>query len=141
MCSINFVLGSTHPELVPTSTGYGGGFNDRQDIEYIRRDTEDEFDEFGRKRKKKDDQNAAPANQATETKIIDDAMDDEDEEEEGEIDKYKLGSDAEEEEESDDDEVDEAVLEKYDLTADPEIAEIKIEIKRPPPRPADVESE
>ncbi|VDO60371.1 unnamed protein product [Haemonchus placei] len=79
-------------------TGYGGGFNDRQDIEYIRRDTEDEFDEFGRKRKKKDDQNAAPANQVNESKVIDDeVMDDEDEEEEGEIDKYKLGSDAEEE--------------------------------------------
>ncbi|VDP29583.1 unnamed protein product [Heligmosomoides polygyrus] len=69
-----------------SSSGYGGGFNDRQDIEYVRRDTEDEFDEFGRKRKRKD----------------------------------------------------EAVLEKYDLTADPEIIEKKIEIKRPP-RP--VESE
>lgn len=35
-------------------TGYGGGFNDRQDIEYIKRDIDEEFDEFGRKRKKKD---------------------------------------------------------------------------------------
>ncbi|KAK6050702.1 Zn-finger in Ran binding protein [Cooperia oncophora] len=81
-------------------TGYGGGFNDRQDIEYIRRDTEDEFDEFGRKRKKKDNdqQSAAPVEQINEPKVIDETVDDEDEEEEeGEIDKYKLGSDAEEE--------------------------------------------
>ncbi|KJH47709.1 Yip1 domain protein [Dictyocaulus viviparus] len=78
-------------------TGYGGGFNDRQDIEYIKRDNDDEFDEFGRKRKKKEG------------------------------------------EESDD--TDEADLEKYDLTTDPELADIKIEVKRPPPRPLNIESD
>ena len=35
-------------------TGFGGGYNDRQDIEYVRRgDTNEEFDEFGRKKKSK----------------------------------------------------------------------------------------
>ncbi|VDL72255.1 unnamed protein product [Nippostrongylus brasiliensis] len=120
-------------------TGYGGGFNDRQDIEYIRRDTEDEFDEFGRKRKKKDDSNATHSNQMSETKkdSVDEAGNDDDDDEEGELDKYKLGSDLEEEDESDD-EVDESILVKYDLTADPEIIEKKIEIKRPS-RPAESE--
>ena len=34
-------------------TGYGGGFNEREGIEYIKRDeSDDEYDEFGRKKKK-----------------------------------------------------------------------------------------
>ncbi|XP_037785571.1 zinc finger Ran-binding domain-containing protein 2-like [Penaeus monodon] len=34
-------------------TGYGGGFNEREGVEYIHRDeSDDEFDEFGRKKKK-----------------------------------------------------------------------------------------
>ncbi|VDM52376.1 unnamed protein product [Angiostrongylus costaricensis] len=90
-------------------TGYGGGFNDRQDIEYIKRDIDEEFDEFGRKRKKKDGVGIL----ARFTVLI--------------------------QEESDD--TDDADLEKYDLTTDPELADIKIEVKRPPPRPVNTESE
>ena len=34
-------------------TGYGGGFNERQNVEYIQReDSDDEFDDFGRRKKK-----------------------------------------------------------------------------------------
>lgn len=33
--------------------GYGGGYMDREDVEYIERDDDDEFDEFGRKKKKR----------------------------------------------------------------------------------------
>lgn len=34
-------------------TGYGGGYNDRGTVEYIEREeSDDEFDEFGRKKKK-----------------------------------------------------------------------------------------
>ena len=34
-------------------TGYGGGFNEREGVEYIHREeSDDEFDEFGRKKKK-----------------------------------------------------------------------------------------
>ena len=34
-------------------TGLGGGYNDRQNVEYKDRKDEDEFDEFGRKKKSK----------------------------------------------------------------------------------------
>uniref|UniRef100_F1L2E3 Zinc finger Ran-binding domain-containing protein 2 n=1 Tax=Ascaris suum TaxID=6253 RepID=F1L2E3_ASCSU len=34
-------------------TGYGGGYMDRQNVEYIERKDDDEFDEFGRKKKRK----------------------------------------------------------------------------------------
>lgn len=34
-------------------TGYGGGFNEREGVEYIQREeSDDEYDEFGRKKKK-----------------------------------------------------------------------------------------
>lgn len=120
-------------------TGYGGGFNDRQDIEYIKRDIDEEFDEFGRKRKKKDGQNVIPQSRDIYDTKAPDIMEDREENEEGEIDKYKLGSDGEDQEESDD--TDDADLEKYDLTTDPELADIKIEVKRPPPRPVNTESD
>jgi RNA polymerase subunit RPABC4/transcription elongation factor Spt4 len=34
-------------------TGFGGGFNDRQNVEYIERRDIDEYDEFGRRKRKK----------------------------------------------------------------------------------------
>ncbi|VDN36038.1 unnamed protein product [Gongylonema pulchrum] len=34
-------------------TGYGGGYMDRQNVEYIEREDDDEFDEFGRKKKRR----------------------------------------------------------------------------------------
>uniref|UniRef100_A0A1I7UGV5 Zinc finger Ran-binding domain-containing protein 2 n=1 Tax=Caenorhabditis tropicalis TaxID=1561998 RepID=A0A1I7UGV5_9PELO len=34
-------------------TGYGGGYMDRQDVQYIKRDYDEEFDEFGRKKKRR----------------------------------------------------------------------------------------
>lgn len=38
---------------VEERTGYGGGFNEREGVEYIKRDeSDDEYDEFGRKKKK-----------------------------------------------------------------------------------------
>ncbi|KAK6736140.1 hypothetical protein RB195_019051 [Necator americanus] len=121
-------------------TGYGGGFNDRQDIEYIKRDHDDEFDEFGRKRKRKEDPIAAAptSHEIYDTKEVL-GTDEEEEEEEGEITKYNLGSDGEDEESEEDD--DDADLDKYDLTADPELAEIKIEVKRPLPHPVHLESD
>lgn len=38
-------------------TGYGGGYNERGVVEYRRREpsSEDEYDEFGRKRRKRKD--------------------------------------------------------------------------------------
>ena len=38
---------------VEERTGYGGGFNEREGVEYIQREeSDDEFDEFGRRKKK-----------------------------------------------------------------------------------------
>ena len=38
---------------VEERTGYGGGYNERGNVEYIEReDSDDEFDEFGRRKKK-----------------------------------------------------------------------------------------
>lgn len=40
-------------------TGLGGGFNERQNVEYVKREeSDDEFDEFGRKKKKKGRKNS-----------------------------------------------------------------------------------
>jgi hypothetical protein len=45
-------------------SGYGGGYMDREDVEYIDREDDEEFDEFGRKKKKQrmdgDDSTSAP---------------------------------------------------------------------------------
>ncbi|KAK8728983.1 hypothetical protein OTU49_008913, partial [Cherax quadricarinatus] len=42
-------------------TGYGGGFNEREGVEYIHREeSDDEFDEFGRKKKKFRNKNQPP---------------------------------------------------------------------------------
>ncbi|CAB3405577.1 unnamed protein product [Caenorhabditis bovis] len=88
-------------------TGYGGGYMDRQDVEYVKRDYNEEFDEFGRKRKKKD------------VKVDNDR-------EEGE----ESGSENQEmennkKEEEDDDDGDEEDLGKYnfDFDSDPELVE------------------
>lgn len=35
------------------SSGYGGGYMDRQNVEYIKREDNEEFDEFGRKKKRR----------------------------------------------------------------------------------------
>jgi hypothetical protein len=38
---------------VEERTGYGGGYNERENVEYIeRKESDDEFDEFGRRKKK-----------------------------------------------------------------------------------------
>ncbi|XP_063748151.1 zinc finger Ran-binding domain-containing protein 2 isoform X1 [Eleginops maclovinus] len=97
-------------------TGYGGGFNERENVEYIEREESDgEYDEFGRKKKKfrgKDEKE-------TEKKVVvpikvqvpeDD--EDEEDEEEGDLSKYKLDDDEDDDEDGD--------LSKYDLDASEE---------------------
>uniref|UniRef100_A0A1I7XU15 Zinc finger Ran-binding domain-containing protein 2 n=1 Tax=Heterorhabditis bacteriophora TaxID=37862 RepID=A0A1I7XU15_HETBA len=118
-------------------TGYGGGYNDRQDVEYVKRDYDDEFDEFGRKKKRKSEgtnyrkeDEIKNEQEEVEEQVIEEASD----EAGGDLDKYKLGSEEEDEEDDED-------LDKYDLTADPEIAERKIEIIRNPPLIQNIESD
>ncbi|XP_048832875.1 zinc finger Ran-binding domain-containing protein 2 isoform X1 [Brienomyrus brachyistius] len=99
-------------------TGYGGGFNERENVEYIEREESDgEYDEFGRKKKKyrgKTVSQPVSKESAKDEPENDDDEDDEEEEEEGDLSKYKL--------DEDDDEEDDADLSKYDLDASDEDA-------------------
>lgn len=76
---------------VEERTGYGGGYNDRGVVEYIQRDDSDsEYDEFGRRKKKKGQKDS-----------------------EGTYDKKSTHEEEEEEEEEDEEDDD---LSKYDLS-------------------------
>lgn len=95
---------------VEERTGFGGGYNDRGVVEYKERpDSDDEYDEFGRKKKnkRKSDKSTSSDEQESFTKK-DYAADREEEDDD---------------EESDDD----GDLSKYDLTEDFEDAKNKIE--------------
>ncbi|KAL2302024.1 hypothetical protein Nmel_011432 [Mimus melanotis] len=71
-------------------TGYGGGFNERENVEYIEREESDgEYDEFGRKKKKYRGKPVGPASILKE--VEDKESEGEDEEDEDEdLSKYKL---------------------------------------------------
>jgi len=90
---------------VEERTGYGGGYNDRGVVEYIKRDdSDDEFDEFGRRKKRRGSSRNGDNSPRSNHKGSDD-----------EVENVK----EEEEEEEDDDDGD---LSKYDLTEWDEIA-------------------
>ncbi|KAI6196612.1 hypothetical protein M3Y94_01130300 [Aphelenchoides besseyi] len=84
-------------------TGFGGGYNDRQNVEYVKRSDNEEFDEFGRKKKR-----------ATSSTKDDSTSDD------------VFAKDDQQSEEDEDDDDD---LGKYDLTADPDLA-ISIDLSK-----------
>lgn len=89
-------------------TGLGGGFNDRGVVEYKKREeSDDEYDEFGR-RKKRQRTNSDRSVQETKSPSESQAVDDEPEKEEKEPEEEE-----EDEEEEDDDDGD---LSKYDLS-------------------------
>lgn len=92
---------------VEERTGYGGGYNDRGVVEYIRReDSDDEYDEFGRRKKKKSDYKNNEKDSPEPRRSSKRFEDDEEEEE-------KPDNEEEEDDEEDDDDGD---LSKYDLT-------------------------
>ncbi|XP_051561916.1 zinc finger Ran-binding domain-containing protein 2 isoform X2 [Myxocyprinus asiaticus] len=98
-------------------TGYGGGFNERENLVYIEREESDgEYDEFGRIKKKFRGKSKNENEKKEEPKkdYNDDDEDDEDEEddEDGDLSKYKL--------DDDDDDDEDADLSKYDLDANDE---------------------
>ncbi|VDM97542.1 unnamed protein product, partial [Thelazia callipaeda] len=64
-------------------TGYGGGYMDRQNVEYIEREDNEEFDEFGRKKKRR------------RVEKNDEVVEEDDEEEgnDADLDKYDLSAD------------------------------------------------
>ncbi|KPP79467.1 hypothetical protein Z043_100954, partial [Scleropages formosus] len=75
-------------------TGYGGGFNERENVEYIEREESDgEYDEFGRKKKKYRGKNVVSKSLLNESEKVEadqEDDDDDDDEEEGDLSKYKL---------------------------------------------------
>ncbi|XP_050432107.1 zinc finger Ran-binding domain-containing protein 2 [Adelges cooleyi] len=96
-------------------TGYGGGYNDRGVVEYVKRDeSDDEYDEFGRKKKKKHHRSGSISEDSNSQNGKDELYKE----------KNKLWSklnkvvDEEEEEEEDDDDDDDedGDLSKYDLS-------------------------
>ncbi|XP_066298052.1 zinc finger Ran-binding domain-containing protein 2-like isoform X2 [Branchiostoma lanceolatum] len=94
-------------------TGYGGGYNEREDVEYVEREESDgEYDEFGRKKKKfRGSISKASTPPKQETREKEEKEEVEEEEEEGDVSKYDLDSDEEE---------DDADLSKYQLSSDEE---------------------
>ncbi|KAG7514154.1 zinc finger Ran-binding domain-containing protein 2 isoform X1 [Solea senegalensis] len=99
-------------------TGYGGGFNERENVEYIEREESDgEYDEFGRKKKKYRGKTNSTSSSKSEKKEVPKVAKEEDEEEEeeedGDVSKYKLDDEDDEDDEDGD-------LSKYDLDASDE---------------------
>ncbi|XP_062280348.1 zinc finger Ran-binding domain-containing protein 2 isoform X2 [Scomber scombrus] len=98
-------------------TGYGGGFNERENVEYIEREESDgEYDEFGRKKKKyRGKTSSTSSSKESEKKEVvkgEEEEEDDEDDEEGDLSKYKLDDDEEEDEEDNDGD-----LSKYDLDA------------------------
>merc|ERR1712136_419483 len=94
--------------IVEDRTGYGGGFMERdENPEYIERNEDDEeFDEFGRLKKKK--------RATTVPTVVPETQpdDEEDDDDDGDVDKYKLDDDDDEEDDDDGD------LSKYAVESD-----------------------
>uniref|UniRef100_A0A023FGF8 Zinc finger Ran-binding domain-containing protein 2 n=1 Tax=Amblyomma cajennense TaxID=34607 RepID=A0A023FGF8_AMBCJ len=91
---------------VEERTGLGGGYNERENVEYVEREESDgEYDDFGRRKKRarRDDQADSPPSRRPEKE--DDELNDHGKDDD---------KDEEEEEEEDDDDGD---LSKYDLSA------------------------
>uniref|UniRef100_G3P4H5 Zinc finger Ran-binding domain-containing protein 2 n=2 Tax=Gasterosteus aculeatus TaxID=69293 RepID=G3P4H5_GASAC len=97
-------------------TGYGGGFNERENVEYIEREESDgEYDEFGRKKKKFRGRNSPPSKESEKKEVakVPEDEEDEEDEEDGDLSKYKLDDD----DDDDDDDEEEGDVSKYDLDA------------------------
>ncbi|XP_017211949.1 zinc finger Ran-binding domain-containing protein 2 isoform X1 [Danio rerio] len=97
-------------------TGYGGGFNERENLVYNEREESDgEYDEFGRIKKKFRGKTKKDSDKKEEPKKVDqDDEEEDDDDEDGDLSKYKLDDDDEDDDDDDDDE-DDADLSKYDL--------------------------
>ncbi|KAB0799668.1 hypothetical protein PPYR_07548 [Photinus pyralis] len=82
---------------VEERTGLGGGYNDRGVVEYKERnDSDDEYDEFGRRKKRKSKSERSSSDEAereVETKkkkVVEAAEDEDEEEDDGDLSKYDL---------------------------------------------------
>lgn len=96
-------------------TGYGGGYNDRGIVEYVKRDdSDDEYDEFGRKKKKQ---------KRTDGSISEDSNSQNDKEDVGRRKNrtwskaaVEVEEDEDDDEDDDDDDDEDGDLSKYDLS-------------------------
>ncbi|KAI5615978.1 zinc finger Ran-binding domain-containing protein 2 isoform X1 [Silurus asotus] len=113
-------------------TGYGGGFNERENLVYNEREESDgEYDEFGRIKKKFRGKNKSEKKGDPEKKNEDDDEEEEEDDEDGDLSKYKLDDDDDDDEggggedkdndDDDDDDEDDADLSKYDLDVSDEL--------------------
>lgn len=77
---------------VEERTGYGGGYNDRGVVEYKEReDSDDEYDEFGRKKKKKSKTDEDSNHEDRDRKLDEEEEEEEeDEDDDGDLSKYDL---------------------------------------------------
>ncbi|XP_056641851.1 zinc finger Ran-binding domain-containing protein 2 [Diorhabda carinulata] len=79
---------------VEERTGFGGGYNDRGVVEYKERDdSDDEYDEFGRKKKRRNLSETEDRNEIRKEKLVENEEEEEDDEEEdddGDLSKYDL---------------------------------------------------
>ncbi|XP_046851646.1 LOW QUALITY PROTEIN: zinc finger Ran-binding domain-containing protein 2-like [Xenia sp. Carnegie-2017] len=84
-------------------TGLGGGFNERENVEYIeRKDSDDEYDDFGRKKKKtkhEQSRDEKPRTEFLQTKKLN-LEDEEEDDDDSDVDlsKYELDDDDEDDE-------------------------------------------
>lgn len=78
---------------VEERTGFGGGYNDRGVVEYKeRQDSDDEYDEFGRKKKRRSERSRSDNDEDSRSKDFAEEEDDEEEEDDddGDLSKYDL---------------------------------------------------
>lgn len=112
---------------VEERTGYGGGYNDRGVVEYVKReDSDDEYDEFGRRRKRRN------RNDSSSSSDQDSDRNDKVPPQHKEVNGKNVadGDDIEEdEEENEEEEDDDGDLSKYDLTEWDDLAADKNEQK------------
>lgn len=77
---------------VEERTGFGGGYNDRGVVEYKeRRDSDDEYDEFGRKKKKRSKDDDSDSDQKEEhSDVAAEEQEEEEDDDDGDLSKYDL---------------------------------------------------
>uniref|UniRef100_A0A915Q6Q2 Zinc finger Ran-binding domain-containing protein 2 n=1 Tax=Setaria digitata TaxID=48799 RepID=A0A915Q6Q2_9BILA len=118
-------------------TGYGGGYMDRQNVEYIEREDDEEFDEFGRKKKRRKlDIKSDEEQKITEAQECMKYCEEENEQGKEKIEEVETnvkeavsGDNDEEVEEEEEEDENDADLDKYDLSADEfEVENLKAKI-------------
>lgn len=76
---------------VEERTGFGGGYNDRGVVEYKEREeSDDEYDEFGRRKKRRSEISKSDNDEDNRAKDFDDEEEEDEDDEDGDLSKYDL---------------------------------------------------